>query len=57
MGPVSDGGLRGTIATKDIAAGEAVVTMPSNVTIDVADYRKPGAVSHQPCLEWPESGP
>lgn len=45
VGPVSDG-LRGTIATKDIAQGDVVVMLPNNVTIDVADYRKPGAVSH-----------
>jgi hypothetical protein len=42
--PVTEGGLRGTLATKDIAQGEHIVLLPHNMTIDIADYTYPGSV-------------
>ena len=41
---MTDTGLRGTLATQDIAEGEPIVLLPHNLTIDIADYTYPGAV-------------
>ncbi len=46
VGPVNEAGLRGTVATKDIASGELILQIPNSATIDVGDYSLPGAVSH-----------
>ncbi|CAL8468706.1 g8246 [Coccomyxa elongata] len=43
VGPVNDGGLRGTVATKDLASGDLVLQIPNSATIDVGDYTLPGA--------------
>ncbi len=52
VGPVNDGGLRGTVATKDLTSGDLVLQIPNSATIDVGDYTLPGAVSlgHLPAL-------
>ena len=44
-------GLRGTVATQDIAEGEAIVLLSHNLTIDIADYTYPGAVSAHCCSQ------
>lgn len=45
MQPVNEAGLRGTVATKDIASGERILQIPNEATIDVGNYTLPGAVS------------
>jgi len=49
VGPVPGTGLRGTIATEDIPAGEVALAVPAGLCVQLGDAASQGAVRHSPC--------
>jgi hypothetical protein len=45
VGSVNSEGLRGTLATKDFQEGETIAMIPNELTIEIAPFSFPGAVS------------
>ena len=49
VGSVPGTGLRGTIATEDIPAGEVALAVPAGLCVQLGDAASQGAVRHWPC--------